>query len=38
MTWKHGNYSFGGIVNGTLVAVIGYQVLRALNKAAGKSA
>jgi uracil-xanthine permease len=38
MTWKHGNYSFGGIVNGTLVAVIGYQVLRALNKAAGKTA
>jgi len=38
MTWKHGNYSFGGIVNGTLVAVIGYQLLRALNKAAGKSA
>ena len=38
MTWKHGDYSFGGIVNGTLVAVIGYQVLRALNKAAGKSA
>ena len=38
MTWKHGNYSFGGIVNGTLVAVIGYQVLRALNKAVGKSA
>ena len=38
MTWKHGNYSFGGIVNGTLVAVIGSQVLRALNKAAGKSA
>lgn len=37
MTWKHGNYSFGGIVNGTLVAVIGYQVLRALNKAAGKT-
>ena len=38
MTWKHGNYSFGGIVNGTLVAVVGYQLLRALNKAAGKSA
>jgi uracil-xanthine permease len=38
MTWKHGNYSFGGIVNGTLVAVIGYQVLRAINKAVGKSA
>jgi uracil-xanthine permease len=37
MTWKRGNYSFGGIINGTLVAVIGYQVLRALNKAAGKA-
>ena len=38
MTWKRGDYSFGGIVNGTLVAVIGYQLLRALNKAAGKAA
>lgn len=38
MTWKHGNYSFGGIVNGTVVAVVGYQLLRALNKAVGKSA
>jgi len=38
MTWKRGDYSFGGIINGTLVAVIGYQLLRALNKAAGKSA
>jgi uracil-xanthine permease len=37
MTWKRGNYSFGGISNGTLVAVVGYQLLRALNKAAGKS-
>ena len=37
MTWKRGNYSFGGIVNGTLVAVIGYQLLRALSKAAGKT-
>jgi uracil-xanthine permease len=37
MTWKRGNYSFGGIINATLVAVIGYQVLRALNKAAGKA-
>ena len=37
MTWKRGDYSFGGIVNGTLVAVIGYQVLRALSKAAGKT-
>jgi len=37
MTWKRGDYSFGGIINGTLVAVFGYQVLRALNKAAGKA-
>ncbi len=37
MTWKRGDYSFGGIVNGTLVAVVGYQLLRALNKAAGKA-
>ena len=37
MTWKLGDYSFGGIINGTLVAVIGYQVLRSLNKAAGKA-
>ncbi len=37
MTWKRGDYSFGGIINGTLVAVLGYQLLRALNKAAGKS-
>jgi uracil-xanthine permease len=37
MTWTRGDYSFGGIINGTLVAVVGYQVLRALNKAAGKA-
>jgi len=37
MTWNRGDYSFGGIINGTLVAVIGYQVLRGLNKAAGKA-
>jgi uracil-xanthine permease len=37
MTWTRGDYYFGGIINGTLVAVVGYQVLRALNKAAGKA-
>jgi xanthine/uracil permease len=37
MTWKRGDYSFGGIINGTLVAVVGYQLLRALNRAAGKA-
>jgi len=36
MSWHRGNYSFNGIVNGTLVAVVGYQLLRALNKAVGK--
>jgi uracil-xanthine permease len=37
MSWTRGQYSFNGIVNGTLVAVIGYQVLRSLNKAVGKN-
>jgi len=37
MSWTRGQYSFNGIVNGTLVAVIGYQVLRVLNKAVGKN-
>ncbi len=37
MSWTRGQYSFNGIVNGTLVAVIGYQVLRGLNKAVGKN-
>lgn len=37
MTWTRGDYTFGGIINGTLVAVVGYQLLRALNKAAGKA-
>ena len=37
MTWTRGDYAFGGIINGTLVAVIGYQILRSLNKAAGKA-
>jgi uracil-xanthine permease len=35
MSWSHGKYSFNGIVNGTLMAVVGYQVLRALAKASG---
>ena len=35
MSWSNGKYSFNGIVNGTLMAVVGYQVLRALAKASG---
>jgi uracil-xanthine permease len=38
MTWTRGDYAFGGIINATVVAVFGYQLLRALNKLAGKAA
>ena len=37
MTWTRGDYTFGGIINATLVAVVGYQLLRALNKSVGKT-
>lgn len=37
MSWQYGDYAFGGIINGTLVAVLGYQVLRYINKAVGKA-
>ena len=30
MSWAHGKYAFNGIVLGTLMAVVGYQILRAL--------
>jgi NCS2 family nucleobase:cation symporter-2 len=32
-SWTKGDYTFTGIVNSTLVAVIGYQVLHAISKA-----
>ena len=32
LSWSHGNYTFNGIINATLVAVIGYRVLTALSK------
>jgi NCS2 family nucleobase:cation symporter-2 len=32
-SWTRGDYTFTGIVNGTLVAVIGYRVLNAITKA-----
>jgi len=35
-SWTKGDYTFTGIVNGTLVAVIGYHVLHAIAKARGK--
>ncbi len=37
VTYTNGNYTFNGIVNATLLAVIGYQVLRAIAKARGTS-
>ena len=38
MSWTHGNYTFTGIVNGTLVAVIGYRVFNGLAKMVGNPA
>jgi NCS2 family nucleobase:cation symporter-2 len=35
LSWTRGNYTFTGIINATLVAVVGYQVLRAISKMRG---
>jgi NCS2 family nucleobase:cation symporter-2 len=35
-SWTRGDYTFTGIVNATLVAVIGYRVLHAISDARGK--
>jgi uracil-xanthine permease len=35
LSWSHGNYTFNGIINATLVAVIGYRVLHGIAKARG---
>jgi uracil-xanthine permease len=37
MAWTRGDYTFTGIVNATLVAVIGYQVLHAIARSRGNS-
>ena len=37
MSWTSGNYSFGGIINATLVAVVGYQVLSSIAKSRSNS-
>jgi xanthine/uracil permease len=34
MSWAHGKYSFNGIVLGTLMATVGYHLLRALKNMA----
>jgi uracil-xanthine permease len=37
MSWTRGNYTFNGIVNATLVAVIGYRVLHTIAKSRGNA-
>ena len=37
VTWVSGDYTFNGIVLSTVLAVVGYQVLRAISKARGTS-
>ncbi|HEX7405636.1 MAG TPA: hypothetical protein VF307_06915 [Candidatus Nanopelagicaceae bacterium] len=37
MSWTRGEYTFTGIVNATLVAVIGYQALHSIGKSRGNS-
>ena len=38
MSWTRGDYTFNGIINATLVAVVGYRVLRSIAKQRGTSA
>ena len=35
LSWTRGNYTFNGIINATLVAVIGYRILHSIAKARG---
>jgi NCS2 family nucleobase:cation symporter-2 len=35
MSFTAGDFTFTGIVNGTLIAVVGYQIMRAISKARG---
>ena len=35
MSFTVGDFTFTGIVNGTLIAVVGYQIMRAISKARG---
>ncbi|MFA5918670.1 MAG: solute carrier family 23 protein [Candidatus Nanopelagicaceae bacterium] len=38
MSWTRGDYTFNGIINATLVAVVGYRVLNSIAKSRGTSA
>lgn len=38
MSWTRGDYTFNGIINATLVAVVGYRILNSIAKSRGTSA
>jgi NCS2 family nucleobase:cation symporter-2 len=35
MAWTRGDYTFSGIINATVMAVFGYQILNRIAKARG---
>lgn len=37
MSWTSGDYTFNGIINATLVAIVGYRLLSSIAKARGTS-
>jgi NCS2 family nucleobase:cation symporter-2 len=37
MTFTVGDFTFNGIVNGTVIAVVGYQIMRGISRARGTS-
>ena len=37
MSWTRGDYTFNGIINATLVAIVGYRVLSSIAKSRGTS-
>ncbi len=37
MSWSRGDYTFSGIINSTVLAVFGYQILNRIAKARGTS-
>jgi NCS2 family nucleobase:cation symporter-2 len=37
MSWTRGDYTFSGIINATILAVFGYQILNRIAKARGTS-
>jgi NCS2 family nucleobase:cation symporter-2 len=35
MSWTRGDYTFNGIINATLVAILGYRILHSIAAARG---